>query len=94
MDKEQIEQIKSMATDVNNVAAAAYQSGVNHTTKRLESITTLCTQSKQDRLSQEELAEEAMSGFGGNSDDAFGAGMSEGKADLASQILNIINAPA
>lgn len=55
-----------------------------------QEVKELCKKMLEGRLTSEELEEESIGGFGGNTDDAFSTGEAEGKASLAQQILNMI----
>jgi hypothetical protein len=60
------------------------------TEELLKEIKAVCRKAQQGRLNQEDLQSNMEDGWGGNGDDAFYGGMSEGKADLAAQLQKLL----
>ncbi len=60
------------------------------TEELLKKITQVCTDAQKGRLDPEDLQSNMEDGWGGNGDDAFYGGCSEGKADLGSQIHKLL----
>jgi len=61
-----------------------------NTVELLEKITQLCKDAQEGQLDPEDLRSNMEDGWGGNGDDAFYGGFAEGKADLGSQIYNLL----
>ncbi len=63
-----------------------------NTKQLIAEIIDACKHAQNKQLSEDELLEEAMGGYGGNGDDAFGLGFTEGRGDMAGELLFKINA--
>ena len=57
----------------------------------IEKIQELCNDNAKQQMSKEDLQCNLEDGFGGNGDDAFYAGCTEGAADFAKTLILMIN---